>query len=377
MPFDDIYRGKRVLVTGHTGFKGAWLTEWLVHLGAEVAGLALVPPTQPALFDQLSLASRSRHLLGDIRDLAVVEAAVQRIQPDFVFHLAAQSLVRLSYAQPVETYATNVMGTANVLEAVRRASRPCSVIVVTTDKCYENKEWVHSYREDDPMGGYDPYSSSKGAAELVVSAYRRSYFSSPDSLVRLASARAGNVLGGGDWALDRIVPDCIRSLQQGKPIVVRNQAATRPWQHVLEPLSGYLWLGACLMQAGHGTCPAVRNPLLSSLTSAFNFGPALTSNRSVAKLVEEVLQYWPEGKWEDGREGRSADLHEANLLNLSTDKAFHLLSWQPVWNFEATVRRTITWYREAARGVPIPWLTQDDIAAYVAEAQAGGRLWAA
>ena len=215
MAFGELYRGKRVLLTGHTGFKGAWLAEWLLALGAEVTGLALPPPTTPALFDQLVLAPRHTHRVGDIRDLAVVREAVAVARPDFVFHLAAQPLVRFSYAQPVETYATNVLGTVHLLEAVRLAQRPCTVIAITTDKCYENREWVHSYREEDALGGHDPYSSSKGAAELAISAYRRSFFSAPDSPVRLASGRAGNVIGGGDWALDRIIPDSIRALASG------------------------------------------------------------------------------------------------------------------------------------------------------------------
>jgi CDP-glucose 4,6-dehydratase len=233
LPFAGVYAGKRVLLTGHTGFKGAWMAEWLLALGAEVTGFALPPPTSPSLFDQLGLASRLRHIVGDVRDLAAVRAALKLAQPDFVFHLAAQPLVRLSYDQPVETHATNIMGTVNVLEAVRLAGAPCVVVAITTDKCYDNKEWVHSYREEDPMGGYDPYSASKGAAELVISSYRRSFFSAPDSPVRLASARAGNVIGGGDWALDRIVPDCVRALIKGESIPVRNKVATRPWQHVL------------------------------------------------------------------------------------------------------------------------------------------------
>ncbi|MEO0054349.1 MAG: hypothetical protein RLZZ50_296, partial [Verrucomicrobiota bacterium] len=225
MAFSDTYRGKRVFITGHTGFKGAWLAEWLLQLGAEVTGYALPPPTEPSLFAQLGLASRLRHIEGDVRDLPALRAAIDSAKPDFVFHLAAQPLVRLSYEQPVETYATNVMGTVHVLEALRLAGRPSTLVVVTTDKCYENREWLHGYREEDPMGGFDPYSSSKGAAELVVSAYRRSFFSGPDSLVRVASARAGNVIGGGDWALDRIVPDCIRALARGESIPVRNKIA--------------------------------------------------------------------------------------------------------------------------------------------------------
>jgi CDP-glucose 4,6-dehydratase len=314
MSFGNVYRGKRVLVTGHTGFKGSWLCEWLLSLGAEVTGFALAPATTPALFDQLRLASRLRHVLGDVRDLSAVRRVIEETEPEFIFHLAAQPLVRLSYEQPVETYATNVMGTVNVLEGVRLACRPCSVVAITTDKCYENNEWVHSYREEDPMGGYDPYSSSKGAAEIVISAYRRSYFS---------------------MALDRIVPDCIRSLQRDEPIQVRNKVATRPWQHVLEPLSGYLWLGACLTNAR-------LSAFNSQLTSAFNFGPALSSNRTVAELVQDILKHWP-GRWEDRSDPRA--MHEAKLLNLATDKAHHFLKWTPVWHFARTVEETIGWYQ--------------------------------
>jgi CDP-glucose 4,6-dehydratase len=340
--FSDLYRGKKVLITGHTGFKGSWLSEWLLALGSKVTGLSLPPPTEPALFNQLGLAGRLDHRIGDIRKLATVQAALENCKPDYVFHLAAQPLVRLSYDQPVETYATNVLGTAHVLESVRLAGKPCTVIAVTTDKCYENREWVHGYREEDAMGGYDPYSSSKGAAELVINAYRRSYFSShtdesePFSGIRLASARAGNVIGGGDWAADRIVPDCIRALQRGETIPVRNKVATRPWQHVLEPLSGYLWLGASLSSDAR---PAFASPL----ASAFNFGPALTSNRTVASLVKEVLKHWP-GNWEDRSDPKA--YHEAKLLNLATDKAFHFLKWQPVWDFEQTIANTVSWYRD-------------------------------
>ncbi len=364
--FGDIYRGKRVLLTGHTGFKGSWLAEWLISLGAEVTGLALPPATTPALFDELGLASRLHHRLGDIRVLDVARQAVEASKPDFVFHLAAQPLVRLSYEQPVETYATNVLGTVHVLEAIRLAKLPCVVVAVTTDKCYENKEWVHSYREEDSMGGYDPYSSSKGAAELVISAYRRSYFSGTNSLVKLASGRAGNVIGGGDWALDRIVPDCIRALQRGETIPVRNKVATRPWQHVLEPLSGYLQLAANLHRA---SAPAALQPLCS----CFNFGPALTSNRTVADLVQEVLKHWP-GRWEDRSDPKA--VHEAKLLNLATDKAFHFLKWQPVWDFPRTLERTVTWYRRcSADAAEAPTLTARQIADYAADAKAAGISW--
>jgi CDP-glucose 4,6-dehydratase len=380
MSFGSIYKGKRVLITGHTGFKGAWLAEWLVALGAEVTGFALPPPSTPSLFDQNGLKTRLRHLEGDVRDLPAVRAALAASQPDFVFHLAAQPLVRLSYSQPVETYATNIMGTVNVLEAVRLAGLPCVVVAITTDKCYENKEWVHSYREEDPMGGYDPYSSSKGAAELVIASYRRSYFSAPNSPVKLASARAGNVIGGGDWALDRIVPDCIRALASGTPIPVRNKIATRPWQHVLEPLSGYLWLGACLHNSqlpAPSTQPSARSSQLlahsSQLSSAFNFGPALASNRTVADLVQEILKHWP-GQWLDQSDPHA--LHEAQLLNLATDKAHHFLGWSPAWPFAETLAYTVHWYREAAASRDLHALTLGQITAYSAAAQAAGIHWA-
>lgn len=364
MAFANIYQGKRVLVTGHTGFKGSWLVEWLLALGAKVTGFSLPPPTQPSLFEQLDVGSRIRHVVGDVRDLAAVRRVVEDCKPEFLFHLAAQPLVRLSYEQPVETYAINVMGTVHVLEAVRLSGLPCTIVAITTDKCYENREWVHSYREEDPLGGHDPYSSSKGAAEVAISAYRRSYFTR-DSRVRLASARAGNVIGGGDWAVDRIVPDCIRALQRDEVIPVRNKIATRPWQHVLEPLSGYLWLGACLSDSklsNHATL----------LSSAFNFGPALSSNRTVADLVQEVVKYWP-GQWEDQSDPKA--VHEAKLLNLAADKAHHLLGWRPVWNFEETVRETVIWYRAASQG-EARTLTPRQISEYTLAAAGRGISWA-
>ena len=373
--FGGLYRGKRVLVTGHTGFKGAWLAEWLLDLGAEVTGLALPPPTTPSLFDQLDLARRlgPRHITGDIRDAALVRETVAAAQPDFIFHLAAQSLVRPSYREPVETFDTNIMGTAHVLDAARLAAssqRPCAIVAVTTDKCYENKEWLHAYREEDPMGGHDPYSASKGAAELVIAACRRSFFSAPDSPVRLASARAGNVIGGGDWALDRIVPDCIRALRRGEAIPVRNKTATRPWQHVLEPLSGYLWLGAAL--SGQ---LAARFPFpTATYASAFNFGPALASNRTVAGLVAEILKHWP-GRWEDRSDPNAP--HEASLLNLATDKAHHTLRWQPVWGFDDTVLLTTIWYQAVLENAAAAPLTRQQIAEYTLCAQGAGLPWAA
>jgi CDP-glucose 4,6-dehydratase len=323
----------------------------------------------PSLFDQLGLASRVKHVVGDVRDLEALRSVVVKYSPDFVFHMAAQPLVRLSYERPVETYEINVMGTVNVLEAVRLAGRRCVVVVVTTDKCYENREWVHSYREEDPMGGYDPYSSSKGAAELVVAAYRRSYFSKPDSLVKLASVRAGNVIGGGDWAQDRIVPDCVRSLIAGQEIPVRNKIATRPWQHVLEPLSGYLWLAAVLENP---VCSPGWNPAL--FAGAFNFGPSILSNRTVAELVQEVLKHWP-GEWVDRSDGNA--VHEATLLNLTTDKAFHLLQWRPVWDFCETVKQSICWYLGTCNETKsVQRITADQIAEFENAARLKNLKWA-
>lgn len=366
MSFADAYDGRRVLVTGHTGFKGSWLSEWLLSLGAHVTGMATDPPTQPALFDQLELTRRLDHVTGDVRDGAAVRRVVDACRPEFIFHLAAQSLVRKSYAEPVETYAVNVMGTVNVLDAVRLADRPCVVVCITTDKCYENREWVHAYREEDALGGHDPYSSSKGAAELVIAAYRRSFFSHSTSAVKLASARAGNVIGGGDWAEDRILPDCIRGLCRCEAIPVRNRVATRPWQHVLEPLSGYLWLGACLEDDSRSALPA-------NLCSPFNFGPAVDSNRTVEELVREILVHWP-GRWEDRSD--PAAVHEAKLLNLTIDKAHHLLGWAPAWSFEETVRRTVSWYRRVWEGADAADLTRHQIHDYTAAAAAMGRSWA-
>lgn len=364
--FSNCYQGRRVLVTGHTGFKGSWLCEWLLSLGAEVSGFALEPPTAPALFDQLGLASRMQDLRGDVRDLAALRRVISEVQPEIIIHMAAQPLVRLSYEIPVETFATNAMGTVNVLEAVRGENLSCAVVVVTTDKCYENREWVHSYREEDAMGGYDPYSASKGCAELVVNAFRRSYFSA-QSPVALGSARAGNVIGGGDWALDRIVPDCMRSLSRGEVIPVRNPHATRPWQHVLEPLSGYLLLGARLWENLTPFEKMRDSAERACFEGGFNFGPALGSNRPVGQLVEEILKHWP-GRWENQWRGDAP--HEASLLNLATDKAHHFLHWKPVWDFAETIERTVSWYRhEKENPSAVAAVTRQQIADY---AQATG-----
>jgi CDP-glucose 4,6-dehydratase len=365
--FGSAYNGKRVLVTGHTGFKGAWLCEWLLGLGAEVTGLSLPPPTDPSLFVELGLARRLHHTLGDIQEPEVLRQAVKDAKPDFVFHLAAQPLVRESYRRPRETFNVNAIGTLNLLEALRDYAKPCAAVFITTDKCYENREWPHGYRETDPLGGCDPYSTSKAAAELIIASYRRSFFQNHP--VKIASSRAGNVIGGGDWAADRIVPDCIRALQERKPIPVRSRHATRPWQHVLEPLSGYLWLGACL------AVPKLRRCALSDLTSAFNFGPNRDSNRTVEELVKEILRFWP-GRWVDKTDPDAP--HEAGLLQLSTDKAATLLRWFPVWSFSETVAKTVQWHRKATpfkSAKEFQKLTRLQISQYAADARGGQLIW--
>jgi CDP-glucose 4,6-dehydratase len=367
--FNDFFRSKRVLLTGHTGFKGSWLAEWLIALGADVHGYALDPQPHDLMFGQLGLAARlASDTRGDLADRELLARRVAEIEPDVVLHLAAQPLVRLSYEIPVATFATNVMGTVHLLDAVRRNGLACTVVCITTDKCYENREWLYAYREEDAMGGHDPYSASKGAAELVIASYRNSFFHSGGP-VKLASARAGNVIGGGDWATDRIVPDCFRSLRDGGSIPVRNKIATRPWQHVLEPLSGYLWLAASLSEAD--TCTQLPNS--ESLSSSFNFGPALASNRTVADLVRELLTH-TSGEWTDASDPKAQ--HEASKLNLATDKAFHLLGWQPVWPFEETVARTAVWYLSEANGADPAELTRSQIADYQTAAAGKALPWA-
>lgn len=341
------YAGKKVLLTGHTGFKGSWLTLWLRDLGAEVTGYALAPDPAPSLFVAAGVERACRHVVADVRDLARLRAVLRETRPDFVFHLAAQPLVRLSYELPVETLQTNVLGTAHVLEAIRLEGRPCAAVVVTSDKCYENREWVYGYREDEPMGGHDVYSMSKGAAELVVASYRRSFF--PVSKlaqhgVAVATARAGNVVGGGDWAKDRIVPDAIAALAEQRPIPVRNPDGVRPWQHVLEPLGGYLLLGARL---------AGDEPV--RYCEPWNFGPRPEDARPVREVVEALIESWGSGRWDDRHDPHAP--HEAGLLRLAIEKAGTRLGWLPRWRFEETFRRTVEWYRAQHDGA-----SRDDLA---------------
>jgi len=329
------YAGRRVLVTGHTGFKGSWLTLWLSDLGAEVTGYALAPDTTPALFERIGAERLCRSVISDVRDLATLTAVVKEARPEIIFHLAAQPLVRLSYQQPLETLQVNVLGTAHLLEAIRAAGRPCAVVVVTSDKCYENHERPDGYREDEPMGGHDVYSMSKGAAELVTASWRHSFFR-PARLgqhgVALATARAGNVVGGGDWAAERLVPDAIAALSSGRPIPVRNPDSVRPWQHVLEPLGGYLLLGARLL-----------GPLAAQHAEAWNFGPRPEDARPVREVVEALIAAWGSGRWDDQHDPRAP--HEAGLLRLDIDKAVGRLGWAPRWHFSETVQRTVEWYR--------------------------------
>lgn len=334
------YRGKRVLVTGHTGFKGGWLSLWLAELGAKVVGLALPPDTTPSLFAAAKVADFCEHHEGDVRNLEGVRSAIAAARPDYIFHLAAQPLVRLSYAEPVATLATNVMGTAHVLDALRGSTHPCAVVIVTSDKCYENREWLYGYREHEPMGGHDVYSMSKGAAELVVASFRRSFFA-PENLaqhgIAVASARSGNVIGGGDWAQDRIVPDAVQAIAAGRPVGLRNPGAVRPWQHVLEPLSGYLLLGARL--AGIGASASTP----AAFCDGWNFGPPSDRVYSVRDVAEAMVKVWGKGSWADQSSPNAP--HEANMLRLSTEKANLKLGWRARWDFHAMIEHTAAWYR--------------------------------
>jgi CDP-glucose 4,6-dehydratase len=358
------FQGKRVFITGHTGFKGSWLSVWLLKMGARVYGYSLPPHGENALFTQLRLEKTlESSVYSDLRDAGALNKAVASVQPEYVFHLAAQPLVRQSYADPTGTFSSNVMGTVNLLEALRGLSKPCAAVFITTDKVYENREWLHGYREGDPLGGHDPYSASKAAAEVIISSYRSSFFS-PEAVisgrvapVAIASARAGNVIGGGDWAADRIVPDCARASAMGKTIHLRNPNSTRPWQHVLEPLRGYLELGARMQRA-----LVERSPQLLGLCGAFNFGPNVKSNRSVRELVLEWHKHWP-AKMEAKSDTTAP--HEAGKLHLSIDKAYHLLGWSPMWDFAETVAYTARWYRESyEQQTSQEAVTLRDIAAY-------------
>ncbi len=347
------WQGRRVFLTGHTGFKGGWLALWLAAKGAHVRGYALDPPSEPNLFHLASVADVLEDVRGDIRDYPKLEASLTGFAPEVVFHLAAQSLVRRSYADPLGTYDTNVMGTANLLEAVRKSASVRAIVCVTTDKCYENLETGQSYRESDPLGGHDPYSSSKACAEIVVAAYRDSYFPL-DRIgghhVAIATARAGNVIGGGDWSEDRLIPDLIRGFGSGKPVLIRNPKAIRPWQHVLEPLHGYIMLAEQLLAAR------------TEAASAFNFGPREAEEWQVERIATKFAAMWGEGaSWSDDS---SESVHEAHTLRLDSQKARTVLGWQPRLNLETTFEWTLDWYRRWNNGANMALGTQAQIATY-------------
>jgi CDP-glucose 4,6-dehydratase len=331
----NIYNNKTVLITGHTGFKGSWLAIWLKELGANVVGYALAPPSVPNNFEATKLQERITHIHGDIRDIDRLMGTFRKHRPEFVFHLAAQPLVRLSYDEPKMTFDTNVGGTVNVFEAVRKTPSVKVLVNITSDKCYQNREWVWGYRENDPMGGHDPYSASKGCAELVFGAYLKSFFSpgaAQNRPIGAASARAGNVIGGGDWGADRLVPDCIRSLCGHQPIGIRSPHAVRPWQHVLEPLNGYLYLGAALWQYPQ------------KYSGVWNFGPENDSHLTVAVMAEKLIKYWGNGSWNDLSDPQAP--HEAKLLKLNCDKAYAELNWHSVLAINECLQMTTDWYKK-------------------------------
>ncbi len=348
------WEGKRVLMTGHTGFKGSWLSLWLQSMGAQVTGFSLAPPTQPSLFEVAKVAEEMTSIVGDIRDLSHLRAVFAEHQPEIVIHMAAQALVRYSYIEPVETYSTNVMGTVNLLEAVRGAGSVKAVVNVTSDKCYENNEWAWGYRENEAMGGFDPYSNSKGCAELVTSAYRSSFFNSDKYQqhgVALASARAGNVIGGGDWAEDRLIPDIMRAISENSPVRIRNPYAIRPWQHVLEPLSGYLLLAQKLYEEG------------TAYAEGWNFGPNDEDAKPVQWIVDRLTKSWGEGaSWvlDDGNHP-----HEAHYLKLDCSKARAQLNWQPRWHLDEALGKIVDWQKSYQQGADIRTVTLKQIDIYL------------
>ncbi len=332
--FNNIYKNKRVFITGHTGFKGSWLTLWLKSLGAEVLGYSLEPNTNPSMFEALKIENICKNKFANILDRENLEKTIKEFQPNIVFHLAAQPLVRLSYSEPILTYETNVIGTLNVLEAARKCNSVEAFVNVTTDKCYENHEINRGYKEDEPMGGYDMYSSSKGCVEIMSSSYRRSFLENNNSYA-MATARAGNVIGGGDWALDRLIPDCIKSINENKKIEIRNPIAIRPWQHVLEPLSGYLLLGQKLLENGN------------KYAQGYNFGPCEESVLKVSEVAEKVCKYYGRGEIVIHKKD---NLHEAGLLMLNIEKAEKVLNWTPTYTADVAIQKTVEWYKKFYNG---------------------------
>ena len=335
----DSYKGKTVLITGHTGFKGSWLTLWLESLGAKVIGYSLDPPTDPSVFQATGLSGRIIDIRGDILDCNNVFETVKKYRPEFIFHLAAQPLVRHSYKNPLETFNVNIIGTANILESIRLSQYSTTCVCITSDKCYENREWDYAYREIDPLGGHDPYSASKGAAELVIASYRKSFFTTgkENFFVSLSSARAGNIIGGGDWAEDRIVPDCIRALTKGNPVEIRNPRAIRPWQFVLDPLFGYLWLALKMKE----------DP--EEYAEAWNFGPNHSNAVDVQTITEKIIQEWGSGTWKGRPQNENAP-HEATYLKLDIAKSITRLGWKPVYDIGEAIQKTIDWYKQFYSG---------------------------
>lgn len=346
----NFWRGRQVFLTGHTGFKGAWMALWLQELGAKVHGYALAPPTTPSLFDLATVHDGMASGYGDIRDLTHLTKMLDKAAPEVVFHFAAQSLVRESYKSPVETFATNLLGTVNLLEAIRKTSSVKAVVVITTDKCYENREWVWGYRENEPMGGYDPYSASKGCAEIAIAAYRNSFFNAATTSTFISSARAGNVIGGGDWATDRLVPDIIRALLAGKPVQIRNPNAIRPWQHVLEPLSGYLMLAERLCVEG------------APFAEGWNFGPADEDAKPVGWIARRVCEEWGNGASFEIDKGEHP--HEAHYLKLDCSKARMKLGWTPKLHLDEALKLIIEWTKAYAGGENLRNATVRQIQAY-------------
>lgn len=361
MLFGNIYDGKKIFLTGHTGFKGSWLKLWLETMGAKVLGYSLDIPTDPSHHKLLN--SGDDGILQDIRDLDKLSSALKEYEPDLIIHMAAQPLVRKSYKEPVDTFASNVMGTVNVLEASRYLKNLKGIVNITTDKCYENREWVWGYRENDPMGGHDPYSASKGCAELVTSAFRNSYYNTEnfgkEHNIIVTSVRAGNVIGGGDWAEDRLIPDIMKSIKNEETVVIRSPGSTRPWQHVLEPLSGYLLLGQKILEGK------------VEFSGAWNFGPEDEGTITVKKVVESIKSIWPKLNYDLNKE--ALDLHEANLLKLDCSKAYQKLKWKAVWNSEQTFTKTTEWYKAYYEDNKV--ITQDQIDEYIASAKEKELVW--
>lgn len=339
--FGDIYRDKKVLITGNTGFKGSWLCTWLIELGAEVFGISKDIPSNPSMFEELGLANKMKHYVADVRDVDTLKKIIYEIEPEFLFHLAAQPIVSLSYSEPLDTITSNVIGTANVLEVLRHYSKPCTAVIITSDKCYDNVEWIWGYKESDNLGGKDIYSGSKGAAEIIFKSYFHSFFKKADCSVKIVTARAGNVIGGGDWALDRIIPDCMRSWSEGRIVEIRSPKATRPWQHVLEPLSGYLQLGEQLY----------KNHTLNG--ESFNFGPQAEYSHTVQEILEKMSERWHFNNHKEAYQIiGNVKFYEAGLLKLNCDKALFHFRWIPTLDYHTLIEFTSDWYYEFYKNKP-------------------------